>query len=73
MRSRRKGTVILQATVNANGEVDDIKVLRADETGFGIPESVMEAVRQYRFKPGMKDGVKVKTYATVTQRYVFTR
>ena len=73
MRSRRKGTVILQATVNADGAVEDVKILRADETGFGIPESVMDAVRKYRFKPGMKDGVKVKTYATVTQRYVFTR
>ncbi len=73
MRSRRKGTVILQATVNAEGRVDDVKILRADETGFGIPEAVMEAVRKYRFKPGMKDGVKIKTYATVTQRFVFNR
>ncbi len=70
-RARRRGMVIVQATVNASGHVESVKVLRADETGFGIPEAVTDAVKKYLFKPGTKDGVKIKTHATVTKRYAF--
>lgn len=70
-RARRRGMVIVQATVDATGRVESVKVLRADETGFGIPEAVTDAVKKYLFKPGTKDGVKIKTHATVTKRYAF--
>ena len=70
-RARRRGMVIVQATVDATGRVESVKVLRADETGFGLPESVTDAVKKYLFKPGTKDGVRIKTYATVTNRYAF--
>ncbi|MCK5378456.1 MAG: TonB family protein [Acidobacteria bacterium] len=70
-RARRRGMVIVQATVDATGRVESVKVLRADETGFGLPESVTDAVKKYLFKPGTKDGVRIKTYATVTKRYAF--
>jgi len=69
--SRRHGLIILQATVNAEGRVDEVKVLRADHDGFGIPAAATDAVRKYLFEPGTKDGVKVKTYATVTIPYRF--
>jgi len=74
-RSRRQGVIILQATVNADGRVDDVKVLRADDKDFGIPEAAVAAAKKYRFKPGTKDGVRIKTYATITEpyRFVFTR
>ncbi len=68
---RKKGMVIVQATVNSSGHVEAVKVLRADETDFGIPEAVTKAVKKYIFKPGTKNGVKIKTYATVTKRYTF--
>lgn len=71
--SRRRGVVILQATVNASGKVEDVKVLRADHEGFGIPQAAMEAVRGYLFKPATKDGVRVKSTATVTVPYAFAR
>lgn len=70
-RARRRGMVIVQATVDASGHVESVKVLRADETGFGIPEAVVDAVKKYLFKPGTKDGVKIRTHATVTKRYAF--
>jgi len=70
-RSRRKGVIIMQATVNADGLVDEVKILRADEEGFGIPEAAIAAAQKYRFKPGTKDGVPVRTYATITQAFRF--
>jgi TonB family protein len=70
-RSRRRGVVIVQATVNAMGRVDEAKILRADDDGFGIPESAMNAAREFVFKPATKDGVRVKTFATITIPYNF--
>ena len=74
-KSRRHGVIILQATVNADGVVEEIKVLRADDDGFGIPQAARDAALNYRFKPGTKSGVKIKTYATITvpYRFVFKR
>jgi len=71
LHSRRQGLVIVQATVNARGRVDEVKILRADHKGFGIPQAVVEAVRRYHFKPATKGGVAVKSYATVAKRYRF--
>jgi TonB family protein len=71
--SRREGVVVLQVTVNAGGAVDDVKILRADHEGFGIPQAVKEAVMKYRFKPGTKNGVRIKTHYSVVARYDFTR
>ena len=69
--SKRQGVVIVQATVDAEGLVEEVTILRADDQEFGIPQAVMDAVMQYRFKPGIKDGVRVKSYATVTKAYRF--
>jgi TonB family protein len=71
-RSKRKGLVIVELTVNASGGVEDVAILRADHTGWGIPEAAQEAAAGYRFKPGTKDGVAVTTKAFVTWRYDFT-
>ncbi len=70
--SRRKGVVVVQATVTAKGLVEDVKILRADHEGFGIPQAVMDAVMKYRFKPGSKNGVPVKTHFSISARYDFT-
>jgi len=71
-RSRhKKGMVIVEALVNARGRVESVKILRADDTGGGIPEAVMDAVKKYVFKPGMKNGVKIKTTVTVVKQYNF--
>ncbi len=69
--SRKRGVIIIQATVNSKGRVDDVKVLRADVDQFGIPQAAMDAVRKYQFKPATKAGVKVKTNASVTVPYSF--
>jgi TonB family protein len=70
--SRRQGVVVLQATVNASGAVEDLTVLRADHEAFGIPQAVKDAVMKYRFKPGTKNGVRIKTHFSIVARYDFT-
>ena len=71
-RSNGKGVVVIQQTVNASGGIDEVVVLRADHTGWGIPEAALEAAKSYRYKPGTKNGIAVSTHAFVTWRYDFT-
>jgi len=72
LRSKRKGVVVIQLTVDPRGGVDEVVVLRADHTGWGIPEVAIEAASGYRYKPGTKDGVAISTHAFITWRYDFT-
>ncbi len=72
-RSKGKGVVVVQVTVSPNGGVDDVTILRADHTGWGIPEAAVEAASGYRYKPGTKDGVAISTHAFITWRYDFTQ
>ena len=57
------GSVLLKASVNADGDVADVIVLRS--LGSGLDEKALEAVRRWKFKPGTKDGVPVATEINV--------
>ncbi len=72
-RSKGKGVVVVRQTVNGSGGVDEVAILRADHTGWGIPEAALEAAKGYRYKPGTKNGVAISTHAFVTWRYDFTQ
>jgi protein TonB len=51
------GLVILSMVVGADGLPYDIQVLRG--AGHGLDEKAIEAVSQWRFEPGTKDGEPV--------------
>lgn len=62
---RRKGIggrVLVEFIIGVDGTVIDAKVLKATRPEFGPP--AMQAVRKWRFKPGMKDGRTVNVRAT---------
>ena len=62
-----KGIVILRAKVNEKGSVDGVDILRGFPSArLGVDEVCVAAVKQYRYRPGEKGGVKVKTEVTVT-------
>ncbi|HUK11919.1 MAG TPA: TonB family protein [Thermoanaerobaculaceae bacterium] len=68
-RMRMTGLVILKALVNERGRVDDAQVLRGFQPPKpGVDEACVESVKKYTFKPGMKNGLRVKTWMTITQQ-----
>jgi TonB family protein len=58
-----EGVCVLELVVDAEGMPQKIRVTHA--AGLGLDEKAMEAVRQWRFKPGMKDGEPVAVQINV--------
>jgi TonB family protein len=56
-KSKFQGNVVLRVVVGVDGKTHDISVQRS--LGMGLDEKAMEAVREWRFEPGRKDGVPV--------------
>ena len=58
-----QGTVVIGLVVQKDGSPTDIRALRP--LGFGLDEKAIEAIAQWRFKPGMKEGQPVSVIATI--------
>jgi TonB family protein len=61
--SRYNGIVLLRLVIDERGTPRDIHVLRS--LGLGLDEKAVEAVRQWRFRPGLKDGRAVAVNANI--------
>ena len=62
-KAKYQGTVLLYIEVDPNGRATNIKVQRS--LGLGLDEKAIEAVKQWKFKPGYKDGKPVTVAATI--------
>jgi TonB family protein len=51
------GTVVLQAVIKKDGTVDIIRVVRG--LPLGLTDNAIQALKQWQFKPGTKDGQEV--------------
>lgn len=61
--ARIEGTVILEATIDASGAVQDVRVLRSIPL---LDRAAMEAVARWRYTPTRLNGVAVPILLTVT-------
>lgn len=52
-----EGVVVLMVVVTSEGKATNIRILKSP--GMGLDEKAVEAVRKWRFKPAMKDGMPV--------------
>jgi protein TonB len=58
-----QGTVVVQVVIGPDGVARDARVVRG--LGLGLDEQAIEAISQWRYKPGVKDGVAVPVTATI--------
>lgn len=62
-RAKKQGTCILWLIVDSAGHPRDIRVARG--LGFGLDAKAVEAVKQWRFQPALKDGRPVDVQISV--------
>jgi TonB family protein len=62
-KAKYQGTVLLYIEVSPDGRATNIRVARS--LGLGLDEKAMDAVKQWKFKPGYKNGQPVTVAATI--------
>ena len=62
-RAKRQGTCVLWLIVDSSGRPRDIRVVRG--LGFGLDAKALEAVKQWKFQPALKDGKPVDVQISV--------
>ncbi|MDR3749745.1 MAG: energy transducer TonB [Acidobacteriota bacterium] len=62
-KAKYQGTCLLWLIVGADGRPHDVKVARA--LGMGLDERAIEAVKNWKFQPAMKDGKPVAVQINV--------
>ena len=66
-RARYQGTVVLEALVRKDGRVDVVQLVRS--LGFGLDENAIRALKEWRFRPAMKNGMPVDFTLNVEVRF----
>ena len=66
-KAKYQGTVTLYVEISESGQPVNIRVLRG--LGLGLDMKAIEAVKQWRFRPGMKNGSAVSMQAQVTMNF----
>jgi len=64
VQARISGIVILETLVDHNGVVKDVRVLKP--LPFGLSQAAVDAVKQWSFKPGTKNGEAVDVISNLT-------
>jgi TonB family protein len=62
-KAKYQGVVTLYIQVDPDGRARNMRVLHS--LGMGLDEKAMDAVRQWKFKPGTKDGRPVTVEALI--------
>jgi TonB family protein len=64
--SRVQGSVVLQAVIGADGNIENLRVLSGPAI---LATAAQQAVRQWRFKPYVQNGQAVETKTTITVNF----
>ena len=69
MRQMIEGEVVLDVVVKSDGTVGDVKVTQSLDAVYGLDESAVRAMKQWKFKPGTKAGKAVNVRVEVRMRF----
>ncbi|MBI4905804.1 MAG: TonB family protein [Acidobacteria bacterium] len=61
--AKHQGTVVVSVMVDTQGLPQNLQVIR--ELGLGLDERALDAISEWRFKPGYKEGQPVNVQATI--------
>ncbi|HEX2251845.1 MAG TPA: TonB family protein [Thermoanaerobaculia bacterium] len=66
-KARVQGVVIVQAVIDKEGRVTDVKVLKA--LPMGLDKAAVDAIRNWKFKPATLNGKPVDVYYNLTVNF----
>jgi periplasmic protein TonB len=72
-RVGQQGTVILLVAIRTDGTVGEIEVIRSPDARFGFDLAAIEAVKQWRYRPGLLNGRAVTVFIQVMVEFTLSR
>ena len=69
IEARIEGTVRMDVVVRDDGNVGDVKVTQSLDTEYGLDTEAVEAIKQWLFKPGAKDGKPVAVRVSIEMTF----
>jgi protein TonB len=66
-RARIQGMVIIEAVIDRQGNVTEARVLKT--LPLGLDQSALNAVKQWKFRPGTLNGQPVPVYYNLTVNF----
>jgi protein TonB len=67
--ARIQGRVVLGLVVLADGSVDAVTVERSLDAMYGLDQQAVKAMKEWKFKPGTKDGKAVPVRVNVEMTF----
>jgi len=64
-----EGAVVVNALISEKGDVLQVEILRGIKNGAPLEQAALAAVRQWKFSPAVKNGVKVKVWKPIETRF----
>ena len=55
----------MECVVTESGDISDIEITRSLDQEYGLDQAAIDAARQWKFKPGLKDGNPVAVRITI--------
>jgi TonB family protein len=73
MDQKIQGIVEIEAVIESDGTVGEVKVVRSLDAEFGLDEEAVKAVKKWLFKPGKKDGVAVPVLVNIEMTFTLRK
>jgi TonB family protein len=73
MRAKIQGSVLLEAVVEPDGTVGEVRVTRSLDRQFGQDDEAVRSLKKWRFRPGTKAGVAVPVLVEVEMSFTQQR
>jgi TonB family protein len=73
MQARIQGSVFMSVVVLDTGDVGDVTVTTSLDREHGLDDNAVEAARQWRFKPGTKDGKPVAVEVAIQMTFTLKK
>jgi protein TonB len=56
---------VARLLIGTDGRVEDVQIVEVTQTGAGFEKATEDAVRQWRYRPATKHGVKVRVWVRI--------
>ena len=73
MKQKIQGSVWMDVVVLESGDVGDVKISKSLDAEYGLDEQAIKATKQWKFKPGAKDGKPVAVQVVIQMTFTLKK